>query len=110
MNNSRENERSCEKLMGLMGLAAKAGKLIYGAPMVCDAMRYGQRIFYVFRARGTSDNTKKRIDDKCKFYNVRLVDVELDMAEFAHRLGKSGELAVVALTDEGFAKGIEKLI
>lgn len=110
MSNSQENEKNSEKLLGLIGLAARAGKLIYGAPMVCEALRKRQPIYYVFRAAGTSENTKKRMDDKCRFYNVRLIDLELDMSELAHRLGKSGELAVTALTDESFAKGIEKLI
>ncbi|MBQ7294081.1 MAG: hypothetical protein IJW79_10130 [Clostridia bacterium] len=110
MSNSRDNENNSERLMRLIGLAARAGKLVYGTPMVCEALRRKQPIYYVFRAEGVSANTKKRMDDKCEFYNVRLVDLELDMSEFAHRLGKSGELAVAALTDEDFAKGIEKLI
>ena len=96
--------------MGLLGLAARAGKLVYGTPMVCDALKDKKKIYYVFRAQGCSDNTCKRISDRCKYYGVELIDVEFDICEFARRLGKSGELAVVALCDESFAKGIKKLI
>ena len=107
MSNSPNNS---EKIMGLLGLAARAGKLVYGTPMVCDALKDGKKVYFVFRAKETSENTHKRIGDRCKYYNVPLVDVELDTVELAHRLGKAGELAAVALTDAGFAEGIKKLI
>lgn len=107
MSNSQSNS---VKITGLLGLAARAGKLIYGTPMVCDALKDRKKIYYVFRAQGCSDNTHKRIGDRCKFYDVALIDVELDVSEFAHKLGKSGELAVVALTDASFAEGIRKLL
>ena len=107
MSNSSNNS---EKIIGLLGLAARAGKLVYGTPMVCDALKDGKKVYFVFRAKGTSENTHKRIGDRCKYYNVPLVDVELDTVELAHRLGKSSELAAVALTDAGFAEGIKKLI
>lgn len=99
-----------QKLIGLLGLAAKAGKLIYGTPMTCDALRERKKIYYVFKASNCSENTSKRIADKCKYYNVQLINVELDTCELARRLGKSGELAVVALADAGFADGIKKLL
>ena len=107
MSNSQSNS---EKITGLLGLAARAGKLVYGTPMVCDALKDKKKIYYVFRAKGCSENTHKRISDRCKFYEVQLIDVELDIVEFAHKLGKSGELAVVALTDASFAEGIKKLL
>lgn len=96
--------------MGLLGLAARAGKLVYGTPMVCEALKEKKNVYYVFRAKGASENTNKRISDRCAYYGVTLVDIELDIAEFGRRLGKSGELAAVALTDVGFAEGIKKLI
>lgn len=99
-----------QKLMGLLGLAAKAGKLIYGVPMTCEALRERKKIYYVFMANNCSENTSKRINDKCRYYNVQLMTVELDVCELARRLGKDGELAAVALTDVGFAEGIRKLL
>ena len=109
MCNSHTNENS-KKLLGLLGLAARAGKLVYGTPMVCEELKKGKKIYFVFEASGTSENTHKRISDRCKFYNVRLVELGLSTEEFAHLLGKSGELAVAALTDASFAQGIEKLV
>ena len=105
-----DSQNNTEKLVGLLGLAARAGKLVYGTPMVCDALKDKKKIYYVFRAQGCSDNTHKRIGDRCKYYGVELIDVELDICEFARRLGKSGELAAVALTDASFAQGIKKVL
>lgn len=96
--------------MRLLGLAARAGKLVYGTPMVCEALKKGKSVYYVFRATETSENTRKRLDDKCLYYKVQLVDVPLDTSEFARRLGKSGELAAVALVDMSFAEGIKNLL
>lgn len=107
MNNSQNNS---EKIIGLLGLAAKAGKLVYGTPMVCDALKDGKKVYYVFKASGTSENTAKRISDRCAYYKVQLIDLELNTVELAQRLGKSSELAAVALIDAGFAEGIKKLI
>ena len=109
MCNSHTNENS-EKLLRLLGLAARAGKLVFGTPMVCEELKKGKKIYFVFEASGTSENTHKRISDRCKFYNVRLITLGLSTEEFAHLLGKGGELAVVALTDASFAQGIEKLV
>lgn len=104
-----DSQNNSEKIISLLGLAARAGKLVYGTPMVCDALKDGKKVFYVFRARGTSENTAKRISDRCKYYGVKLIDLELDTEQLGRRLGKSGELAAVALTDAGFAEGIKKL-
>ena len=109
MCNSPKEENS-QKILRLLGLAAGAGKLVYGTPMVCEALRKGKKIYFVFEAEGTSENTHKRISDKCKFYGARLLRVGVDTSEFARLLGKTGELAVAALADQSFAEGIEKLI
>ena len=105
-----DSQNNTEKLVGLLGLAARAGKLVYGTPMVCDALKDGKKVYYVFKASGTSENTAKRISDRCAYYRVQLIDLELNTVELAQRLGKSSELAAVALIDAGFAEGIKKLI
>ena len=43
MSNSQNNP---EKLMGLLGLAARAGKLVYGTPMVCEALKEKKKVYY----------------------------------------------------------------
>ena len=107
MNNSPENNKG---LLRLLGLAARAGKLVYGAPMVCEALKKADKVCMVFVAGNASANTKKRISDKCSFYKKQLVELDIDTAELGRILGKTGELAVVGLADNSFKEGIEKLI
>lgn len=110
MCDSQLNEKNFEGLMKLLGLAARAGKLVYGTPMVCEALKKGKKVYYVFRAEGASENTRKRLNDKCLYYKVALVDLPLDTVQLARRFGKDGDLAAVALTDASFAEGIKKLL
>ena len=98
-----------ERLLGLAGLAAKAGKVIYGTPMVCDAMRAGKRIYLVLEASDCSENTHKRITDRCTYYRIPLRKIDVGTGEMAHALGKSGDLAVAAITEKGLASAIEGL-
>ena len=99
-----------ERALGLMGLAVRAGRVIFGTPMVCDSMRAGKRIFLVVEASDSSDNTHKRITDRCAYYGVRHIRAEVTTGTLAHALGKSGDLAVAAVTDQGMADGILKLL
>ena len=48
-----------KKFWGSLGLCSKAGKLIYGVPMIVEAMQKGKRVYLVIEAGDTSDNTHK---------------------------------------------------
>ena len=99
-----------EKLLGMAGLATRAGRVIFGTPMVCDAMKAGRKLFLVLEAKDTSENTHKRITDRCAYYGVPHARIDVSTSELAHALGKLGDLAVVAITDQGFASAIESLL
>ena len=109
---SEQEVKRSEKLLLSLGLCVRAGKVIFGVPMICEAMRKGgaQRPRAVFEANDTSENTHKRIADKCKFYNIRLYRLSVDGVTLAESLGKSASLAAVALTDENFCRLAEKQI
>ena len=104
-----ENEK---KLLSTLGLCVKAGKVIFGVPMICDAMRKGgaNKPIAVFEAYDTSENTHKKIADKCKYYNVRHVRLSCDGATLAASLGKTSSLAAVAVFDEKMRAMAEKYI
>ena len=104
--NARESD--VKKLLSSLGLCARAGKVIFGAPMICDAMRRGDAIAAVFEASDTSDNTHKKISDKCKFYKVKHIILECDGGTLAAALGKQSLLAAVAVTDEKMSAMVEK--
>ena len=57
-----------------------------------------------------SDNTKKRINDKCKFYNVNCVTVEISAEQIGKMVGMNTPVCVVGVTDDNFSKQLNTLI
>jgi len=100
------------RLLSNLGLCVKAGRVIFGVPMICEALRKGgsNAPKIVLEAADTSDNTHKRLTDKCAFYKVRLVRLDCDGAALASAVGKNAQLGAVAVTDKGLACMLEKYI
>ena len=96
------------RVLSSLGLCSKAGKLIFGVPMIIEAMQKGKKIYLVLEAGDTSDNTHKKITDKCSFYGVEKIKLDFDGGTIASFVGKSSSLAAIAITDEGFYKMITK--
>lgn len=97
MKNNGQSEQ--EALLHALGLCARAGKLLYGVPMICEALSKKQKPFLVLCASDNAENSAKRLRDRCKFYGVRLASAETDGERLAHAVGKAGRLAAVAVTD-----------
>jgi len=100
------------RILANLGLCVRAGKVIFGVPMICEAMRKGGAAapVIVLEASDTSENTHKKISDKCEFYGVRHIRLECDGARLAAALGKSSSLAAVALSDKNMLSMVEKYI
>ena len=97
------------KALRLLGLAAKAGKLIVGTELVCTALSRGGEHAprLVAEACDASANTHKRVTDRCAYYGVRAVRLTATAAELAHAVGKrEAVVAVVGVTDEHLAAAI----
>lgn len=101
-------EDKSEKLLSLLGFAARARRLVFGTELCRDAARAGQ-ISLVVIAADASPNTKKRIVDACKYYGCDVCQSAVPSAILASRLGKSGVTAVVGLNDHNFIAGITAL-
>lgn len=97
-----------KRILSSLGLCSKAGKLIFGVPMIIEALQKGKKIYLVLEAQDTSDNTHKKITDKCNFYQVSKVRLDIDGGDLASAVGKSSSLAAVAITDDGFYKMMSK--
>ena len=109
MTNEREDLKG---LLSALGLCARARGLIFGVPQICDAMRSGgkNKPLVVIEASDTSENTHKKINDKCSFYGVRHTRIACDGATLAAALGKTASLAAVAITDGSLLRLAEKYI
>lgn len=105
----QSNRPEHSKLLTSLGLCARAGALVFGTPMVCEAMRAGgkKKPLLVLEASDTSDGTHKRLTDKCSSYATRHVRLDIDGTTLAAALGKSASLAAVAVCDESLCRMID---
>ena len=99
---------SIERLKGMLGLASKAGSLIFGTEPVSEAVRRG-KCSVVFTASDASANTLKRIHKYCTVYNAEFYDTGLNKWELAQCVGKKYDISVTATENENFSNAIADL-
>ena len=101
-----------KKLLFALGLCARARRITVGVPMICDAMRAGGKSAprLVFEASDTSENTHKRLCDKCRYYGTHLVRLSADGDMLARTVGKSSAIAAVAIADAEFCNLAEQYL
>ena len=97
-----EENREIQKLLSLIGLARKAGKLTVGTEAVCDAIR-GGKVKLVIASAEASDNTKKRISNCAEYYGVCAEYVAVSPDMLGKAIGKTAT-ACVSIDDETFVK------
>ena len=98
-----------ERFLTFLGLCRRAGKTVHGTPLVCEALSKRKPPCLVLLSESASVGTAKKITDKCKYYRVPLLVIPASTERLARAVGKSGALAAVAVTDEGFARELGKL-
>ncbi len=89
-----------------LGLATIAKKIVSG-PQVIDVIR-SKEAKLVLVASDASENTKKKLFDKAKFYQVECLEV-FDTNFLSKAINKNNRVAI-AIIDEGFAKMIKKKV
>ena len=94
-----------EKTLSLLGLAMRAGRLVTGEELTIKDIQKNKSAF-VFIAADASDNTRKKITDKCTYYEVPWND-ELFEAEISQAIGR--KRMIVGVNDQGFAKKFKEL-
>lgn len=94
-----------KKYLSMLGLAAKAGKVVSGEFSTEKAVKEG-KAYFVLVAEDASLNTKKLFTDKCSFYEVPVV-ICSSKEELGHAIGKATR-ASVAVTEAGLANAIAK--
>ena len=96
-----------DRVLSMLGLAAKAGKIESGEFSTEKAVKEG-RAYLVVAASDASDNTKKKFSDMCNYYHVTM-KVFSDKVSLGNACGKEFR-ASLAVTDEGLAKAVVKQI
>ena len=102
-------EAELTRLLTFLGLCRRAGKTVHGTPMVCTALASRKPPVLVLLSAHASEGTKKRVEIICSFYRVPLLLLPAPTDRLAKAVGKTGDMAAVAVTDEGFARELRKL-
>lgn len=92
----------CERLLGL---AARARGVVCGEGAVSDSIRNG-RARLVIISSDASQNTKKKLCDKCGYYGVSIAELG-DRYTLGACVGRSFAVSA-AVTNAELAKAIEK--
>lgn len=95
-----------DKVLSMIGLAKKAGKISNGAPN-CEKAIKSKNSRLIIVACDISDNGKKAITDCCKYYSVNYIEYS-DKYTLADCIGSSGVCTAISVNDDGFAEAISK--
>ena len=91
------------KYFQILGLARKAGKVKIGEKAL-ESVKSGEAKL-VLLASDASERTKKKVQNKCTFYQVNLVCIE-NSTLLSQSIGKTNCM-MVAICDKGFAERLE---
>ena len=94
-----------DKVLSMLGIAAKSGNIKSGEFSTESAVKEGKARLVIV-AEDASDNTKKKFQNMCEFRHVPYA-VYAPKEMLGHCIGKEFR-ASVAVTDEGIAKVIRK--
>ncbi|MBD5559650.1 MAG: 50S ribosomal protein L7ae [Clostridia bacterium] len=79
---------SQDSLLGMLGLAGRAGQLVCGQDRCIEAVRTG-RLHLVILDGAASANTRDKVGSACRYYHVPLI--ELDGRDvLGSRIGRDG--------------------
>ena len=93
------------RIFSMIGMAMKAGKVVSGEFATEKAVKTGNA-WMVIVSEAASENTKKMFRNMCTFYEVPMYTYGTK-DDLGHSMGKQFR-ASLAITEEGFAKSIEK--
>ena len=96
-----------DKILSLLGLAQRAGKIKSGNFTVEQSVK-GGKAQLVLTAGDTSDTSKKNIRDMCSYYEVECMEYSVKEG-LGHALGKEFR-SVLSIEDKGFADKIKTLL
>ena len=96
-----------EKIKGLLGLARRAGKLIFGTE-ACISNIEKKKIKLILIASDAAERTKLNFENICEKYSIPILEV-LDEEEMSKAIGRTNKV-VVGIEDVNFSKEIVKII
>ncbi len=96
-----------KKLLSMLSICQKAGKIVSGEFAVEKALQGGSAL-YVIIANNASENTKKKFENKSFYYKIEYI-IYGEKEVLSNSIGKYNR-TVFAILDEGFYKKIREYI
>lgn len=94
------------QLLGLIGLAMKAGKICFGADSVEQEMKK-KKVKLVLIAQDSSERTKTKFQKLCKENQTECLIIG-DIETLSKSIGKVNK-AIIGIEEENIAKQIQKI-
>ena len=91
------------KVLSLLGLAKRAGKVIVGTDAVISKLQVND-LHLIFIAKDSSLATIDKIEKKAFYYNVRIIK-SFTSDEISNAIGSNNN-KVIGISDPGFAKAM----
>lgn len=91
------------KILGMIGLAKRAGKITSGEFLCEKAVKDGQSRLIII-ASDISENAKKQILNACNYYRVEYIEYS-SSAELGKAIGADSRM-VVSVNDDSFKNAI----
>lgn len=95
-----------DRLLGMLGMAVRAGKVSFGVFMTEKALDEG-RASLVIASEDIGASNRRKIEAKCAQESTQLIFYS-DKESLSRAIGKK-DVPVVAVCDEGFGKAIVKI-
>ena len=95
-----------KKILGLVGLTAKAGKISFGADSVEIDIKK-KLIKIVIIAEDASNRTKEKFKKICEEYNIPIIQFD-NIETLSKAIGKNNK-AIIGIKDINLAREIKKL-
>lgn len=106
---SRQETDKTKRILGLLGLCRRAGKVVMGTSLSCLAMAAKTPPALAVVSKEASSNTRKRMTTKSEYYGIPLLVLEASPSEIGAALGKQSEIAAVAVMDANIAKELIRI-
>ncbi|MBQ6478358.1 MAG: ribosomal L7Ae/L30e/S12e/Gadd45 family protein [Erysipelotrichaceae bacterium] len=93
-----------DNCLQLLGLAYRARKTVLGE----EVLKQIRKVKILFIASDISAKSRERFEKKCRFYDIRHIDL-FNGSQLSESIGKRN-VKVIGVTDPGFAETIQKKI
>lgn len=97
---------SNKKILGLIGLAARARKICFGADSA-ELQIKKKKVYLVIVAKDSSDRTKEKFKSICEENGIPII-IEEEIESLSKAIGKSNK-AIIGIEDVNLAREIQKI-